>query len=229
MRLAAVATTYGDAAAPAGVGGPGAALQRHRRCSRRWPPVRLCWVGERSRSGGRASAATARSCGSSVARCARRRGVRRRCPGRCTVGRAARRGSRAPSPHPHLAIIGLGVFMGYLIPSGLGRVELLVRPPRGDGRAFFDSFPLFPLCMIGGLMVQRFVATCTQRNPIDHYAGWRPAFCLRVWSLVPTVSGTRTVALHSQESRANAPGESGCQGRSKIRPPWRRKTRPSGS
>ena len=62
--------------------------------------VRLCWVGERSRSGGRASAATARSCGSSVARCARRRGVRRRCPGRCTVGRAARRGSRAPSPHP---------------------------------------------------------------------------------------------------------------------------------
>ena len=80
-----------------GRGGPGAALQRHRRCSRRWPPVRLCWVGGRSRSGGRASAATARSCGSSVARCARRRGVRRRCLGRCTVGRAARRGSRAPA------------------------------------------------------------------------------------------------------------------------------------
>ncbi len=62
-----------------------------------WPPVRWCWVGGRSRSGGRASAATARSCGSSVARGARRRGVRRRCPGRCTVGRAARRGSRAPA------------------------------------------------------------------------------------------------------------------------------------
>ena len=59
--------------------------------------VRLCWVGGRSRSGGRASAATARSCGSSVARCTRRRGVRRRCPGRCTVGREARRGSRAPA------------------------------------------------------------------------------------------------------------------------------------
>ena len=87
-------------AAPAGVGGPGAALQRHQRCSRRWPPVRWCWVGGRSRSGGRASAATARSCGSSVARCARRRGVRRRCPGRCTVGRAARRGSRGHRPPP---------------------------------------------------------------------------------------------------------------------------------
>ena len=35
--------------------------------------------------------------GPSVARGARRRGVRRRCPGRCTVGRAARRGSRAPA------------------------------------------------------------------------------------------------------------------------------------
>ena len=97
MRLARSQRLTGTRRAPAGVGEPGAALQRHRRCSRRWPPVRLCWVGERSRSGGRASAATARSCGSSVARCARRRGVRRRCPGRCTVGRAARRGSRAPA------------------------------------------------------------------------------------------------------------------------------------
>ena len=35
--------------------------------------------------------------GPSGARGARRRGVRRRCPGRCTVGRAARRGSRAPA------------------------------------------------------------------------------------------------------------------------------------
>ena len=43
----------------------------------------------------------------------------------------------------HLAIIGLGVFIGYLIHSGLVRVELLVRPPSADGRAFFDSFRSF--------------------------------------------------------------------------------------
>ena len=49
----------------------------------------------------------------------------------------------------HLAIIGLGVFIGYLIHGGLVRVELLVRPPSTDGRAFFDTFPLFPLCMNG--------------------------------------------------------------------------------
>ena len=44
----------------------------------------------------------------------------------------------------HLAIIGLGVFIGYLIHGGLVRVELLVRPPSTDGRAFFDTSPLFP-------------------------------------------------------------------------------------
>ena len=42
----------------------------------------------------------------------------------------------------HRAIIGLGVFIGYLIHGGLVRVELLVRPPRTDGRAFFDTVPL---------------------------------------------------------------------------------------
>ena len=68
----------------------------------------------------------------------------------------------------HLAIIGLGVFIGYLIHSGLVRVEFLVRPPSADGRAFFDSFPLFPLCMIGGLVVQLFFANFTTRNPLDH-------------------------------------------------------------
>ena len=66
----------------------------------------------------------------------------------------------------HLAIIGLGVFIGYLIHSGLVRVEFLVRPPSADGRAFFDSFPLFPLCMIGGLVVQLFFANFTTRNPL---------------------------------------------------------------
>ena len=68
----------------------------------------------------------------------------------------------------HLAIIGLGVFIGYLIHSVLVRVELLVWPPSADGRAFFDSFPLFPLCMIGGLVVQLFFANFTKRNPLDH-------------------------------------------------------------
>ena len=54
-----------------------------------------------------------------------------------------------------------------------GRFGLALRPelsvsPSADGRAFFDSFPLFPLCMIGGLVVQVFFANFTRRNPLDH-------------------------------------------------------------
>ena len=68
----------------------------------------------------------------------------------------------------HLAIIGIGIFIGYLIHNGLVHVELLARPSSVDGRTFFDSFPLFPLCMIGGLVVQLFFANFTKRSPIDH-------------------------------------------------------------
>ena len=69
----------------------------------------------------------------------------------------------------HRAIIGLGVFIGYLIHGGLVRVELLVRPPSTDGHAFFDTFPLFPLCMNGWRGgAARFFANFTTRNPLDH-------------------------------------------------------------
>ncbi len=68
----------------------------------------------------------------------------------------------------HLAIIGIGVFIGYLIHSGLVGAELMLRDLGADDRPFFDSFPLFPLCMIGGLGVQLFFANFTKRNPIDH-------------------------------------------------------------
>lgn len=68
----------------------------------------------------------------------------------------------------HLAIIGIGVFIGYLIHSGLVGAELTLRDLGADDRPFFASFPLFPLCMIGGLGVQLFFANFTKRNPIDH-------------------------------------------------------------
>ena len=41
----------------------------------------------------------------------------------------------------HLAIIGLGVFIGYLIHSGLVRVEFLVRPPSSRRPRLLRQFP----------------------------------------------------------------------------------------
>ena len=71
----------------------------------------------------------------------------------------------------HLAIIGLGVFTGYLIHGGVVRVELLVRPPSTDGRAFFDTFPLLPLCMngwLGGAALLRQLHHAQSARPSPH-------------------------------------------------------------
>ncbi len=68
----------------------------------------------------------------------------------------------------HLAVIGIGVFIGYLIKLGLIQLEVILSPTAEGSKPFFDSFPLFPLCMIGGLIVQLFFANLTKNNPIDH-------------------------------------------------------------
>lgn len=68
----------------------------------------------------------------------------------------------------HLAIIGVAVFLGYLIRIGLMQCELLVHTPPEGKKAFFGSFPLFPLCMIGGLIVQLLLTRFARINPIDN-------------------------------------------------------------
>ena len=52
----------------------------------------------------------------------------------------------------HLAIIGLAVLIGFGIKEGLAWLEEALFHPQG--MRLFAGFPLFPLCMIGGLIVQ---------------------------------------------------------------------------
>jgi len=66
----------------------------------------------------------------------------------------------------HLAIVGVAVFIGYLFKRGLTGVESAL--PALAETKFLTGFPLFPLCMIGGLVVQLFMSRCTKTNPIDH-------------------------------------------------------------
>ena len=68
----------------------------------------------------------------------------------------------------HLAIIGVAVFVGYLVHEGLIWGELQFHTPPVGKKAFFKTFPLFPLCMIGGLIVQIIVTRCSKINPMDH-------------------------------------------------------------
>jgi len=66
----------------------------------------------------------------------------------------------------HLAIIGVAIFIGYLAKLGLIRIEACF--PALAAKKFLTGFPLFPLCMIGGLAVQLFLTRAANVVPIDH-------------------------------------------------------------
>ena len=66
----------------------------------------------------------------------------------------------------HLAIIGIAVLIGYGIKEGLLIIESL--SPAMSKTKILQGFPLFPLCMLGGLAIQIFVAKAVKVSPIDH-------------------------------------------------------------
>lgn len=65
----------------------------------------------------------------------------------------------------HLAIVSVALLIGYMIKEGLVFIEGLI--PALARHGFFESFPLFPLCMIGGLIVQIFEEKFDKRKLID--------------------------------------------------------------
>ncbi len=67
----------------------------------------------------------------------------------------------------HIAIIGLAVTIGCLIREGLALLDT-VSPKAIQDLKFLRSFPLFPLCMIGGLMVQKIFRMLKMDYLIDH-------------------------------------------------------------
>ncbi len=56
----------------------------------------------------------------------------------------------------HIAVIGIAVFLGYVFKQGLLSLNT-VMPLCVRRLHVLESFPLFPLCMIGGLLVQIFL------------------------------------------------------------------------
>lgn len=52
----------------------------------------------------------------------------------------------------HIAVVGLACLIGWLIKQGLGVFGSII--PNDNWRRIFDAFPLFPLCMLGGIIVQ---------------------------------------------------------------------------
>jgi ESS family glutamate:Na+ symporter len=65
----------------------------------------------------------------------------------------------------HLAIIGIAVFIGYSIKVVLMAIESQFF--RDTEVKLFAGFPLFPLCMIGGLIVQLYISRRARISPVD--------------------------------------------------------------
>ncbi len=53
----------------------------------------------------------------------------------------------------HIVIIGIAIFFGIAIKEGLVQIQSVV--PFLQKNQLLSSFPLFPLCMIGGLIIQK--------------------------------------------------------------------------
>ncbi len=66
----------------------------------------------------------------------------------------------------HVAIVGLAVGIGYLVLLGLQHGEVALFPEAE--RRLFQGFPLFPLCMIGGVLMQVVVTRCGGSLLVDH-------------------------------------------------------------
>jgi ESS family glutamate:Na+ symporter len=54
----------------------------------------------------------------------------------------------------HVAIVGIAVFIGFCILQGLKALEIFLYPESTN--RIFNGFPMFPLCMIGGVLLQLF-------------------------------------------------------------------------
>ncbi len=66
----------------------------------------------------------------------------------------------------HLAVIGIAVLIGYGFKQGLLSLESIF--PYLAEKKILQGFPLFPLCMLGGLLVQIGLDRFKKVSPIDH-------------------------------------------------------------
>ena len=66
----------------------------------------------------------------------------------------------------HIALIGLAVLLGYLMLIGCQKLEISMFPD--NAKRLFSGFPLFPLCMIGGLLIQKAAQATKVDYLIDH-------------------------------------------------------------
>ena len=68
----------------------------------------------------------------------------------------------------HLAVIGVAILIGYVIKQVLVGVESSIPGMANKDLRIMRAFPLFPLCMIGGLIVQIVTSRRARISVVDH-------------------------------------------------------------
>ena len=66
----------------------------------------------------------------------------------------------------HVALVGIAILIGFGIQKGLQVAEIKCFPE--STLRIFKGFPLFPFCMIGGLLIQKVAQGCRFNALIDH-------------------------------------------------------------
>ncbi len=84
---------------------------------------------------------------------------------RPSAGRLTVRSDAIETFSLHIVVVGIAIGLGYLAKEGLVLLENAV--PWLSEHKLLSSFPLFPLCMLGGLVVQAFEQRFDKHNLID--------------------------------------------------------------
>jgi len=87
-----------------------------------------------------------------------------------------------------LVFIGAAILIGWLMKQGLLQLALLLP---GKGAQIFESFPLFPLCMLGGVIVQWLSDRLDKHEHMDHGLMLRIQNCALDFLVVAAIATIR--------------------------------------
>jgi ESS family glutamate:Na+ symporter len=87
---------------------------------------------------------------------------------RPSAGSQTARPSSVDSLALHLALIGVAILIGYIILQILILIESHIPGLASREIRIMRAFPLFPLCMMGGLLVQLSITRFAKVSPVDH-------------------------------------------------------------
>lgn len=66
----------------------------------------------------------------------------------------------------HISLVGIAILLGFGMQKGIQSLEVFLFPE--NETRLFSGFPLFPFCMIGGLLLQKAAQTIKVNQMIDH-------------------------------------------------------------